>query len=139
MAKFRKGESGNKDGRPKGAKDKRTRLRELLEPHAQELIEKAVTLALNGDTTALRLCLERCIPPIRSESETVALGELSGSLAEQGQAIISAMGGGRLAPSQAAEMLGALASLVRIREADELDKRITALEQNLASRGAHVN
>ena len=139
MARFRKGESGNKAGRPKGIQDSRVKLREMFKPHAEELIKKAVDMALDGDTTALRLCLERFIPPIRSESETVALGELSGSLAEQGQAIISAMGGGRLAPSQAAEMLGTLASLVRIREADELDKRITALEQNLASRGAHVN
>ncbi|CAJ0691643.1 hypothetical protein KXR69_16090 [Ralstonia holmesii] len=50
---FQKGQSGNPAGKPKGAKDKRTALRELLQPHAEQLVQKAVKLALDGDTTAL--------------------------------------------------------------------------------------
>jgi hypothetical protein len=138
MAKFCKGESGNKSGRPKGIKDSRVRLRELFKPHAEELIKKAVEMALGGDTTAMRLCLERFVPPMRSESEPANIGEISGTLAEQGQSIITAMGSGRLTPSQAVEMLGALASQARICEADELEKRIQALEQKLKSGGGHV-
>ena len=63
---FKKGQSGNPSGRPKGVKDKRTELRELLEPHAEALVKKAVDLALMGDTSALRLCLERIIPAVKS-------------------------------------------------------------------------
>ena len=62
--KFKPGISGNPKGRPKGARDKRTELRSLLEPHAKDLVEKVVELAKGGDTTAIRLCLERLIPPI---------------------------------------------------------------------------
>ena len=138
MAKFRKGESGNKNGRPKGIVDSRVKLRELFEPHAEELIKKAVEMALGGDTAALRMCLERYVPPVRSESAPVNIGDITGTLAEQGQVIITAMGSGRLSPSQAVEMLGALASQTRIREADELEKRILALEQKLKSGNAHV-
>ena len=64
--KFEKGKSGNPKGKPKGAKDKRTELRALLEPHAPALIQKAVDMALAGDTVALKLCLDRIIPSMRS-------------------------------------------------------------------------
>jgi hypothetical protein len=63
MAKFQNGCSGNPAGRPKGSRDRRTALRELLAPHAGHLISKAVELANSGDTPALRLCLERILPP----------------------------------------------------------------------------
>jgi len=67
MAKFQPGESGNPSGRPKGSPDSRTVLRELLKPHAVELVQKAVDMALEGNVQALKLCLDRCIPPLRSE------------------------------------------------------------------------
>lgn len=63
---FQRGKSGNPAGRPKGSKDKRTELRALLEPHAPALVQKAVEQALDGDTAALKLCLDRLIPPVRS-------------------------------------------------------------------------
>ena len=62
--KFKPGQSGNPAGKPKGVKDRRTELRALLVPHAQELIDKVVALAKAGDTTALRILIDRLIPPI---------------------------------------------------------------------------
>src|SRR4051812_21410410 len=66
---FKKGRSGNPRGKPKGAKDKRTALRGLLQPHERELVQKAVDLALAGDTTALRMCMDRLMPPLRARDE----------------------------------------------------------------------
>jgi hypothetical protein len=63
---FVKGQSGNLAGRPKGTHDRRTELRELLEPHAGALIKKAVEMAMAGDTTAMKLCLERILPAVKS-------------------------------------------------------------------------
>ena len=65
------GQSGNRSGKPKGAPDKRTALRELLLPHAPALVEKALELALRGDTTALKLCIDRLMPPLRAKEEPV--------------------------------------------------------------------
>jgi hypothetical protein len=79
--RFQKGQSGNPAGKPKGARDKRTELRALLHPHAEALVNKAVDLALAGDTTALRICVDRIIPPVRSDA--VWLPGLEGSLANQ--------------------------------------------------------
>lgn len=59
---FIPGKSGNAAGRPKGACNRRTRLAQLLEPHAEELIAKLVDLARGGDVQALRLVIERLIP-----------------------------------------------------------------------------
>ncbi len=126
--RFKKGQSGNPKGRPKGIKDRRVKYRELLEPHASELVKKAVELALAGDTTSLRLCLERIVPSIKSQDEPVKLGELEGTLPEQGAAIVAAMGAGQVSPSEAAVMLQALAAQARIVEVDDLEKRVTVLE-----------
>jgi hypothetical protein len=62
---FRKGRSGNPKGRPAGARNKATQSAELLlDGEAEALTRRAVELALAGDGMALRLCLERIIPPI---------------------------------------------------------------------------
>ncbi|WP_443217147.1 DUF5681 domain-containing protein [Seohaeicola sp. 4SK31] len=51
-------------GKPKGARHKATQAAlALLDGEAEALTRQAVTMALGGDTTALRLCLERIAPP----------------------------------------------------------------------------
>ena len=51
-------------GKPQGARHKVTKaVEELLHGEADGLTRKAIALALEGDTTALRLCLERIAPP----------------------------------------------------------------------------
>jgi hypothetical protein len=129
MATFRKGASGNPKGRPRGIEDKRLKLRRLLEPHAEKLVQKAVDLALKGDKTALRLCLERIMPPIKPWEEPVELDGFEGELVEQGRSVLKAMAGGEVSPGQAAGMLQALAAQARIVEVDELERRIRALEE----------
>jgi hypothetical protein len=56
---FKPGQSGNPDGRPKGARNRATIAAErLLDGEADTLTRKAIQLAQQGDTTALRLCIE---------------------------------------------------------------------------------
>ena len=63
-ARFSKGTSGNPSGRPLGSRNHTTLLMEsLLEGQAEQLIQKAMEMALDGDITAMRLCLERIMPP----------------------------------------------------------------------------
>ncbi len=126
MAKYKKGQSGNPKGKPKGAKDKRTILRKLLEPQAKELVQKAVDMALGGDTTALRLCLERLIPPMKAEP--VIIENMGESLSEKGNAVFAAIAEGRIEPTIGANLMQALGNLARIVETDELEKRIKVLE-----------
>jgi hypothetical protein len=123
--KFQKGQSGNPAGRPPGL---RSELRELLMPHADGLVAKAVEKALEGDSTALRICLDRLIPPIKARDDHVAMEPFSGGLADQGRTILEGISSGTLTPDQAATLLQALSSQARIVEVDELERRIAALE-----------
>ena len=61
---FEKGTSGNPSGRPRGSRNATTlALEVLLDGQAQALTQKAIDLALTGDIPALRLCLDRILPP----------------------------------------------------------------------------
>ncbi len=61
---FRKGQSGNPAGRPRGARNRATQNAELLlEGEAEALTRKAVELALGGDPAALRLPNRLTVPP----------------------------------------------------------------------------
>lgn len=69
---YKKGQSGNPAGRPKGSLNQTTlACQELLDGEAEAITRKAVKMALQGDITALRLCLERIVPP-RKERPVMA-------------------------------------------------------------------
>jgi len=77
---FQKGVSGNRKGRPKGARNKSTMAAEmLLENQAAALTQKSIGMALQGDITAIKLCLSRLIPTKRERSITIDLPPLEGS------------------------------------------------------------
>jgi uncharacterized protein DUF5681 len=62
--KFKPGQSGNPSGRPKGSRHKTTlAIEELLDGEAEEITRKAIEKAKDGDTAALRICLDRLSPP----------------------------------------------------------------------------
>lgn len=123
-------EPGN-PGKPKGARHRVTRAVEaLLEGQAETLTKRAIDAALAGDSTALRLCLERICPPPRDRpiqftAPDIATGaDVPKALA----AVIRAVAAGELTPSEGS----ALASLLdRYRAAYELadiETRLRALE-----------
>ncbi|MFA6058604.1 MAG: DUF5681 domain-containing protein [Taibaiella sp.] len=126
--KFKKGASGNITGRPKGIVDQRTKLRKLLEPHAEKLVHQAVTMALAGDASALKLCIDRLIPPIRARDESTPPINTKGSLVDQGEAVIAAMNTGRVSQNEAINALQAMITLSKIKETHDLEQRIAALE-----------
>lgn len=126
---FRKGKSGNPKGRPR---DTRTaELRELLRSESGELIAKAVELAKAGDASALRLCLERILPPLKSKDTAVTVAGLTEAqtLADKARTVTDAAAEGAITPTEAATLMQSLAALARVIETDELEKRIKALEE----------
>ena len=126
--KYRTGESGNPAGRPKGIPDKRSTLRALLEPHAQELVGKVVELAKAGDTAALRMCIDRLIPPIKAKDTAANIRSLEGTLTDQARTILAALTGGDLTPDEASTLMQTVAAQARLIEVDELERRVAALE-----------
>lgn len=132
MAKFKKGQSGNPDGKPKGAKDKRTEYRKLLEPHAEALIQKAVSLALKGDSTALKLCLDRLVSAVKPVSEPLrAVLPTTGTLSDQGAAIFQAAATCKISADDAAALMAVLQGQVRVTEFQEIEQRLCELENEI--------
>jgi hypothetical protein len=129
VTQFRKGKSGNPKGRPKGIEDRRTALRALFEADAPKLIAKAIAKALEGDAAALRICLDRLVPPLKPRNDSVLLPGLeAGTLADQGRLVLAATARGDVSPDESALLLSALGSLAGIVRVDDLERRLTALE-----------
>lgn len=62
---FRPGQSGNPAGKPKGTRHRATMLAEqLLDGEAEAMIRTVIEKAKQGDMVALRLCLDRIVPPV---------------------------------------------------------------------------
>ena len=57
----------NPNGRPKGSMNKFTVLsRELMSTKGPEIVQKVVDLALEGDRTCLKMCMDRIIPTTKA-------------------------------------------------------------------------
>ena len=125
--RWRPGQSGNPKGKPKGSGEVQ-RLRAAMAEHVPALVAVLVGRAMAGDVAAARLLLERTIAPLKAIEEAAPLTLPDGTLTEQGRAVIVAVAAGQLAPAQGAALLAALGTLAKLTEADELERRIAALE-----------
>jgi Family of unknown function (DUF5681) len=128
---FRRGESGNSAGRPVGARHKATVAAEtLLDGEAEGLTRKVLEMALAGDTVAMRLCLERILPPRRERPVRFNLPKLqSPSDAAAAMAAIAAgVADGNLTPSEAGELSKLVDAYVKALEASDFDQRLRAIE-----------
>ena len=130
--RWKAGESGNPAGRKPGTGEV-AKLRAAIGERVPELLDKLMAQALEGDTAAARLLLERAVAPLKAAEQPQALTLPDGSLTEQGRAVLASVAAGELAPGQGAALLGAIGTLARVTELDELAARIAALE------AAHVN
>jgi hypothetical protein len=121
---------GNR-GRPPGIRNKTTRaVAAILGERAEELARQAVARALDGDTAALRLCLERIAPPAKDAPVTFALPAMrtARDAAQAAGAVLEAVAGGELTPSEGAHVMALVEAFRRTLETSELEARIAALE-----------
>ena len=129
--RWKTGESGNPKGRPKGS-GQVAQLRAGIAAQVPALLDKLMRQALEGDTSAARLLLERAIAPLKAQEAPQALALPDGTLTDQGRAVLRSVASGELAPGQGAALLGAIGQLCRVAEVDELTRRIEALEERHA-------
>jgi hypothetical protein len=103
----------------------------LLDGEAKAIARKAIEKALEGDMAALRLCLERLLPPRRDRPVTFELPKIESvnDLANASSAILEACAAGTLSPGEAVEVMGLISAHVRVLEMTEIEARLSALEK----------
>jgi len=128
--------SGNR-GRPAGSRNRTTRAVEaLLDGEAEELTRKLVALALKGDVTALRLCLDRIAPARRGRPVYLALPRITdaATILQAHAVVLAELAKGKLTPDEGEAVARLLQSYIKAVESVELDARIAALEHRVGTR-----
>jgi hypothetical protein len=128
---FKPGQSGNPAGRPKGSRNKTTLAVEaLLDGEAEAITRKAIEKAKGGDMIAIRLCMDRLVPPVKDRPVTFEMPEIDSAqdAAVAVGAVLRAVADGELTPIEAAEVSKIVSTYVTALEASELEQRIAKLE-----------
>lgn len=118
-------------GKPKGTRHKATlATMALLDGEAEVLTRKVIGLALEGDTTALRLCLERIAPPRKDAPVTFNLSpmESAADAAKSAGSVLNAVADGDLTPTEGAHIMALIETYRRTLETSDLETRLVALE-----------
>lgn len=127
---FRKGRSGNPAGRPNGSRNRDTLAAEaLLEGEADELMRLLIEKAKSGDATALRLCIDRIIPPRRSRPVIFYLPiiETVEDIVSAYQAVLRAAADGQLTPEEAQQFIRILEGMRDAMETVQLSESVADL------------
>lgn len=123
-------------GRPKGARNRKTMAIEaLLGGQAEALTQVAIEKALDGDSVALRLCMERIAPPPKDNPVCFALKPMKGALdaSEAAASVLTAVSEGELTPIEGTRVMGLVDSYRRTLELTEVEQRLKALEDGRIS------
>ena len=118
-------------GRPRGSRNKATlAIESLLEGQAEELTQIAIKKALEGDSVALRLCMERIAPAPKDQPVSFSLPQMNNALdaSEAAGSVLNAVSNGELTPIEATRVMGLVESYRRTLELTEIEERLLKLE-----------
>ena len=127
-------EPGNKlgRGRPRGSQNKRnTRGQQLLDQYSGTIMQKALAEAIKGDVSLLRTFLSFLLrrPGDRPiQTGPLPMGSLE-ELAKSSEKVLQKVTSGKLSPGEARNLTDLIEDRRRVRETEELEKRVRALEQ----------
>ena len=125
--------SGN-TGRPKGSRNRKTlAVESLLEGQGEALTQTAISKALEGDSVALRLCIDRIMPAPKDKRIKVQLPSISSSrdLLGAARVLIAAVQTGELTPLEGEKVMALLERCQKLFVSVYLEERIEALEQKV--------
>lgn len=118
-------------GRPRGARHKTTlAVLALMEGEAESITRTCIEAAKAGDLTAIRLVLDRLLPPAKERPLRVKLPDVVSleDVAQAQAAILKAVAAGELLPTEGATLAGIVESRRKAIETAELEARVSALE-----------
>ena len=130
--KWKKGQSGNPAGKKPGTRHRATlAIEKLLDGEGEALTRKAIELAKNGDLTAIKLCLDRIIPPRKSRPININLPDVKTAegVAAAQATVVQAVGSGLIVPEEGLVLSSILEARRRAIETQEHEARLNELER----------
>jgi hypothetical protein len=130
--KWEKGQSGNVKGKPKGSLNKVTlAIQSLLDGEAEALTRKAIELAMDGDMSALKLCLDRICPPRKSRPIQIDLPDVNTAdgVSQAQVTTVQAVAEGEITPEEGKVLADILEARRRSIETQEHEARLNKLEE----------
>lgn len=118
-------------GKAKGTRHRTTRaVAELLDGEAEAITRVCINKALAGDGIALRLCMERLVPPTKDSPVKFTLAPVRSvdDMAKAGGDILAAVSAGEISPEEAVRVIGLLGRLRDLIELVDIEARLKALE-----------
>jgi hypothetical protein len=131
--RFEPGQSGNLNGRPAGSRNLTYRhLHELMMAQGEAVVTAVLAAALDGDSTAQRLVLDRILPrrvcnpirdftlsPLRTAADAaLALGEITAAVLD-----------GRITADEAAALASIVEVFIKVTASHEFERRLVEIEQ----------
>lgn len=129
--KFKKGESGNPKGKIKGTKNRITLTAEqLLEGELDNICRRLIEEALKGNMQAIKLILDRIMPPRKDRSLEIKIPKLNSpdDALNAISVIANAVACGGISPSEGESISRILDMYVKTVNTCDFNKRIKVLE-----------
>ena len=122
-------------GRPTGSRNKATIAMEaLLDGEGDAIVRKAIELAIAGNETALRLCVDRLISPRRERVVRLKLPSditTSKGVSSALTAVLKAVAQGEVTPGEAVQIASVLEINLKATQPQDVESRLSELERRL--------
>jgi hypothetical protein len=132
--KFRKSQSGNPNGKTKGTKNRATLAAEqLLQGDLDNICRRLIEEDLIGNMQAIKLVLDRVLPPKKDRVIDVQLPKLqtTDDAVNAISIIIDPVASGEITPSEGEAMSRDVDAFIKTFQAHEIEKRVSMLEQGV--------
>jgi len=121
--------SPNPAGRPPSIAQRKAKVHERMLDQAGAVIDVMLQKALEGDSAAAALVVNRVLPSLRPQSEKVHFTlDVDQPISKQVEQVLSAIAKGDVAPDVGKKITEVVQALGNIRTIEDLEQRITMLE-----------
>ena len=113
-------------------------LEALLDSEGEHLLRAAIERGRAGDVGALRMAIERIMPPLRDRLVTLPLEQIEtvADLLKAIGVVIADVAKGKLTPTEGSTLVGMLSAMRSAFETCEMETRLRAIELALPSSSA---
>jgi hypothetical protein len=128
---FKRGISGNPNGRPKGSRNRRSLIACEFEKAGSQIAKAILEKAKEGDLRAADIVLQRLEPPLKPEARRVEFQfDPDASIADQAKAVMTGVAEGRLDPETAKLLIDMLSAVVGLKDVETFLAELRKLRES---------